>query len=80
MFAKLYGEDKDQILVKMDSSENNKAEVRFYFEPDGLGVCSSALQYKSDDPESWDKAENFFKEVTEEKARAFVNNIISKLP
>lgn len=46
MFAKLYGPDDNQILVKFDQSEEGSGpEVRFYFEPsENLGVCSTALQ------------------------------------
>lgn len=65
MFAKLYEtEDHGQILVKMDSGDDGP-EIRFFFQPDNLGVCSVAIGYEDDDS-GWDKAEEAFNNVVDE--------------
>lgn len=70
MFAKLYGTDNDQILVTIDEGEDGP-ELRFHFQPDGLGVCSFALKFEDSDA-GWDKAEVSFSDMTEERARKLV--------
>ena len=71
MFAKLYGTDADQVLVKLDAGENGNPEVRTYFKPDGLGVCSIAAEREDDSGASWDKAEKMFAE-----ARAIAKKVV----
>ena len=80
MFAKLFERDSKQVLVKLDA-DNEKCfpEVRFYFEPEGFGVCSVAVGYKDDSDKSWDSAEKFFNEVTEEKAMEFADKNIEEI-
>ena len=78
MFAKLFGTDKDQILVKLDTNDDGNPEIRFYFEPEGLGVCSIASSWKDDSDKSWDKAEAAFALIDEEKARNVVSEMILK--
>ena len=72
MFAKLFGADDNQILVKLDTSEKGTPEVRVYFEPKGLGVCSIAFEYEDDSKESWKKAEDAFLKITEKVAKEAV--------
>ena len=77
-FAKLYEtESCGQILVKFDSGEEGP-EVRFFFEPQGLGVCSIALQYDDND-DGWDKAESVFNKTDKEKSVAIVSKTIAEL-
>jgi hypothetical protein len=71
MFAKLYETEVGQILVKMDSNEEYAPEVRFYFEPQGLGVCSLATSFK-DNAEGWDNQEKYFNEMSKEQATSIV--------
>ena len=73
-FAKLYGTDKDQILVTIDSDSDSKPQVKFSFVPEGLGVCSTGPAWTDDDA-GWDKAEAFFEKVKEKQAREFVDII-----
>ena len=77
MFAKLYETQLGQILVKIDDSDSGPA-VRFFFEPEGLGVCSVALQF-SDSDCGWSDAESAFDRVTEEQALLVVSEVIGKL-
>lgn len=75
MFAKLYDtEEHGQILVKLDQSESDDhsgPEIRYYFEPEGLGVCSIAINAVDTD-KGWEAAERIFTETTEERATATV--------
>lgn len=71
MFAKLYGADADQILVKLDVSDVGAPEVRVFYEPKGLGVCSVAVGFP-DSEKGWDVAEAAFNSMDEPKARAGV--------
>ena len=45
MFAKLFFDNADQVLVKLDSDDEGNPEIRFYCEPNGLGVCSAVLSF-----------------------------------
>ena len=74
MFAKLYGTDQDQVLVKVDSNDEGRPEIRFYAKPEGLGLCSLAISFEDSD-KGWDKAEKALKEMTEEKARKMLSDL-----
>ena len=80
MFAKLYETDEfGQILVKLDQSDGDCVpEVRIYFEPENLGVCSTAFKYKDSD-DGWDKAEKYFNEIDQSTAMSTVNGVIQQL-
>lgn len=69
-FAKVYRSGKDQILVKLDGGDEGP-EVRWFFRPDGLGVCSIAAQFPDTDA-GWDKAEEVFSKVDEATAISVV--------
>lgn len=77
MFAKLYESNIGQILVKLDEGDKGP-EVRFYFKPDLLGVCSLATQF--DDTDSgWQKAESFFQKVDYEAAYRIASETLNKI-
>ncbi len=76
-FAKLYGDDDGQVLVKLGASDTGP-EIRFYFQPPDLGVCSVAVGFKDTD-EGWDKAEAVFAATTEEGARKVVEKQMARL-
>ena len=78
-FAKLYETEFGQILVKMDSDDDYCPEVRFYFKPKNLGVCSVAVQFKDTD-DGWDRQENYFAEITSESASIMVAGAIEEMP
>lgn len=68
MFAKIFEtEEQGQILVKKDQTEGGCAEVRFFFEPESLGVCSVAVNFDDTDA-GWASADNIFSEITEKMA------------
>lgn len=79
-FAKLYETEKyGQILVKIDrGGKRSEPEVRFYVQPEDLGVCSLAAQYDDND-DGWDKAEKFFESVDEEAAVQYVKHVFDAL-
>lgn len=68
-FAKLFERDGVQVLVKKDSvpDEDAGAEIRFYFKPDELGVCSVSISFPDTD-EGWDAADMAFDRVDEDIA------------
>lgn len=80
-FAKLFKfEDIGQVLVKLDDGDDCP-EVRFYFMPKGLGVCSVAVSFKADNEDGeWEKAEKAFAMVDEAKARDLVENALKSIP
>lgn len=69
MFAKLFGPANDQVLVKLDAQDRiGVPEIRIYFEPPGLGVCSFAISYE-DSELGWELAEQAFGRMDEAEAR-----------
>lgn len=78
MFAKLYEPEKgQQILVKLDAGDEGP-EVRFYCQPEGLGVCSHAIGWDDTD-EGWAEAEKAFSDITEETALEARDNMIAAI-
>ena len=78
MFAKIFDSSIfGQILVKRDVSEDSKPEVRFYFEPPELGVCSLAIGFADNDT-GWDLCDAAFDAATLEKAEDVLKKGIPK--
>ena len=76
MFAKLYGNDDDQILVMLqENAESSVSELRFFFEQEGLGLCSVAIIFEDCCSTSWANAQKAFDNMTEEKARKIINKV-----
>ena len=78
-FAKLYERNGSQVLVKIDSDGKGNPEVRFFYEPKDLGVCSMAISFRDDSPEMWDRAEGIFEKVTQESAFKTVEVALEKV-
>lgn len=74
MFAKLFETEIGQLLVKIDTSDECKPEVRIYFEPPELGVCSIAWGFNDDD-DGWSKADALFEKVDQDYAIRAVNRV-----
>ena len=77
MFAKLYETDLGQILVKQDATEEGVPEVRFFFEPEDMGVCSVALSF-SDTEAGWSESDKAFNDVDENKAIGIVSGVLER--
>lgn len=78
-FCKLYEtEECGQVLVMLDSGDEGP-EVRFYFQPVGLGVCAQKLGFTYDDA-GWDKAEKAFEKVDEAIAIELVTSLLANIP
>tara|TARA_R110000851_G_C12840540_1_gene541700 strand:+ start:179 stop:421 length:243 start_codon:yes stop_codon:yes gene_type:complete len=75
-FAKLYETELGQILVKLDEGDDGP-EARYYFVPKDLGVCSVAVNFKGED--DWEKADRYFKTITEEKALSVVKGVLETI-
>lgn len=78
-FAKIFGSDWKQILVKLDANEDGLPEVRVYFQPEQLGVCAVALAWDDDTDKSWDLAEAAFEKMDQSRAEKLVEEQISGL-
>jgi hypothetical protein len=80
-FAKLFTfDDLGQVLVKLDD-EDDGPEVRLYFKPEGLGVCSTAFTFnKNADGTEWDKAEKAFALIDHNQAESIVREILKTIP
>lgn len=81
VYAKSFYTDKGQILVKIDqgtshNNDNTGDEVRFYLKPEGLGVCSTAVNF-SDTDDGNKAAQQLFDTVTEEIALKAIEEITS---
>lgn len=76
-FAKLFETDLGQVLVKKDTNEDGNPEVRFYFEPPELGVCSVSMSAESDSDSAWDEVDAVFDKVDHTAAVAAVSDIFS---
>ena len=78
MFAKIFNtEEVGQILVMNDASDDdNRPQIRFYFQPEGLGVCATHINFND---ECWDEADTAFEAIDEAKAIKMVEGVITKL-
>lgn len=77
LFARLYDTDVGQVLVKLDEGDGGP-EVRYFFRPPGLGVCSLAIEF-SDDDAGWNKAEAWFESVDQPGATSVAVRAINEL-
>lgn len=74
-FAKLFNtKEHGQIVVIMQTNDEDKPEVRFFFVPEGLGVCSFASSFNNSDA-GWEACEKFFDSIDEEQAAKLVVGI-----
>ncbi len=79
-FAKLYNDTKaGQILIVIESGDNGP-EVKISFQPEGLGVCSTSLEFTDgDSDEAWEKADAAFDLFSKEQAEEYVLNVLKDL-
>lgn len=77
-FCKIYNTDVGQILVLRKSDESGKPEIKIYFEPETLGVCSITIGFP-DTGKGWDKHEAAFNEIDENSALHTVESLIKEL-
>lgn len=73
MFAKLYGPPEDQVVVQLRRNDTGDPEVKCYFKPRGLGVCSKASSF-SIGPHGESAAKAAFGQVSDEGARIFISD------
>lgn len=78
MFAKLFETELGQVLVKIDSGDEGP-ELRVFFKPDGLGVCSVVLTGYKDDDKGWDAAEKAFEGLDESIATGIAREAIESI-
>jgi len=79
MFCKVFGPEHDQVLVKCDVTDDGP-EIRVFFEPPNLGLCSFAIQFMHEDEDTaFKQRDAAFQEITEEKARDGVSRVMRSL-
>jgi len=72
-FAKLYETEVGQIVAIKQLDDENNPEIRFYFKPPGLGVCSTAMTFgDGDDEKSYNRQDKAWELVTEESSLAVI--------
>ena len=78
-FAKLFDSKKYGQLCAIAASENDEArpEIRVFFKPTNLGVCSIALIFNDTD-QGWDAQEQAFYRLDLERVEAMVAEPIEK--
>ena len=74
MFAKLYETSLGQVVVLRQSNNDGEPEIRFYYEPEGLGVSSMAFCY-TDDEDGWQGQQEGFEKITLEMAEVAVKQL-----
>jgi len=78
-FARIFDtKEVGQILIKVDADDDGAPEVRYFFSPENLGVCSMAFSFKDSDS-GWEMADKLFEQVTEEKAVVVVKGVLEEL-
>lgn len=66
-FAKLFNtKEHGQIVVIMQANDEDNPEVRLFFKPEGLGICSVAPSFDDSDA-GWGLCEQFFNSIDEER-------------
>ena len=79
MFAKIFDtEEHGQILVKKDSDTAGDPEIRTFFIPEELGVCSVALGFP-DTEAGWSSLDKAFESVDEKWAAKHVAGVKKEL-
>jgi hypothetical protein len=77
-FAKLFGSGEDQIVVMIQSDDEGDPEVRLFYQPKDLGVCSLAIGFPDTD-DGWDHAEKAFAKMDEKRVRGMVSKAMKEL-
>jgi len=75
MFSKIHETEIGQICVIIQEVvDGDCMEVRYFFKPDGLGVCSMALSFDGDNAE--EKAQNCFDKSSPDVSVSMVNRVM----
>ena len=64
-FAKMFDTEYGDVLVMRQDDDEGNPEIRFYCEPEGLGLCSVAFSYSED---AYERRDEGFDKVTLEMA------------
>lgn len=74
-FSKTFETDKGQIVIlKKDSEDDDGEEIRVYFKPMGLGVCSIALGYPDG---SLDVCDKYFESIDKKIALELIQPLVT---
>ena len=73
-FAKVFERDGQQVVLMAMEDEECAPVLRFYCQPDGLGVCASSMTFANDDT-GWDARDAEFEKCTEDTAYAVLGPV-----
>jgi hypothetical protein len=77
MFAKLYEKtEHGQILVMLDSTDEGDPIIKYYCQPEGLGVCHAVSPPFENSELGWFMAEQVFKDENQKSATKLVEAVI----
>ena len=77
-FAKLFNiEGIGQVVVMLQGAdETGNPEIRCFAAPEGLGVCSIAVQTDNDSDDTWDRMEALLKSRNEENILPMIKPLL----
>ena len=75
MFARLIETERGQVLTKLDSCDEGY-EVRIFFEPEEMGVCSVGFNFDDDNA---DAAEKPFIKLTDDDVKKIAFEALDKI-
>lgn len=77
-FAKIFNIDEigQVVVIFQGADETGNPELRFFAAPEGLGVCSIAVQSDNDNDETWDSFEELFESRNQENVTKMVQPLL----
>lgn len=78
-FAKIYENDRlGQVIIMKKQTEIGAPELRFFFQPDGFGVCEFSIGFNDQDA-SESRFEEAFKEMTPQIAYEIIDGYLKHM-
>lgn len=75
MFAKVFGPPEDQIVVMLDTNDDDLPAVKVFFQPKDMGVCYACLTFEGSE-KGEANAERHFESMEEPEARTIMKEFI----
>lgn len=80
VFAKMFSSEKygQIVAIRQGADETGKPEIRFFFQPPAMGVCSLAMVFDDTD-DGWDAQEEAFAKLKLDAAEKTVGVVIDNI-
>jgi hypothetical protein len=79
-FTKVFDNDRyGQIVMMRKQDDQGAPEIRFFFHPEGFGVCSFAIGYDAEDPKCWDKTDATFNNLVPQEIIQIVDGFVKHM-